>query len=115
VLLLPGTVCLTVWYVVSLFIVAALHRPGLTTVIQGTAMLAGLPLYWVAVGAWGMTGAAIVSSSIYSCVLVAGVLVFRHHRSDKATRLLPRAADAREAWAMLRDVLARSPWRARHA
>jgi hypothetical protein len=78
-------------------------------------MLAGLPLYWVAVGAWGMTGAAIVSSSIYCSVLAAGVLVFRHHRSNTATRLLPGAGDAREAWAMVRDVLARSPWKTRHA
>lgn len=115
VLLLPGTVCLTVWYVVSLFIIAALHRPGLTTAIQGSAMLAGLPLYWVAVGAWGMTGAAIVSTAIYSSVLAAGVVTFRRNRSPSGTRLLPGLADARDAREMVRRALARTPWRMKHA
>jgi O-antigen/teichoic acid export membrane protein len=115
VLLLPGTVCLTVWYVVSLFIIAALHRPGLTTAIQGSAMLAGLPLYWVAVGAWGMTGAAIVSTAIYSSVLAAGVVTFRRNRSRSGTGLLPGRADARDAREMVRRALARTPWRMGHA
>jgi O-antigen/teichoic acid export membrane protein len=115
VLLLPGTVCLTIWYVVSLFIVAALHRPGATTVIQGTALLAGVPLYWLAVGEWGMTGAAVVSSCIYSAVLTAGVVLFRRSRSSPTAHLLPRSADVRMVWGKAQEVLARAPWRTRHA
>jgi O-antigen/teichoic acid export membrane protein len=115
VLLLPGTVCLTIWYAVGLFIVAALHRPGTTTVIQGSALLIALPLYWFAVGEWGMTGAAIVSSATYCSVLAAGVSIFLRHRSSPTARLVPGAQDVRELVALARTALARSTWRARHA
>jgi O-antigen/teichoic acid export membrane protein len=107
VLLLPGTAALTVWYVLGLFIVAALERPGMTTAIQGSAMLISLPLYWVAVSEWGMTGAAIVSSSIYVGVLTAGVLIFRRYRSGPSASLVPRREDVRQSVAFARDALSR--------
>jgi O-antigen/teichoic acid export membrane protein len=114
VLLLPGTAALTLYYVLGLFIVAALERPTLTTAVQGIALLVSLPLYWVAVGEWEMTGAAIVSSTVYGSVLAAGVLIFRRYRSSAAARLLPHAEDVRQARAMIGDALARSG-RLRHA
>jgi O-antigen/teichoic acid export membrane protein len=107
VLLLPGTAALTIWYVLGLFIVAALERPGVTTMIQGGAMLISLPLYWIAVGEWGMTGAAIVSSGIYISVLTAGVLIFRRHRSGPGAHLSPRGEDVRQSLAFARDALSR--------
>jgi O-antigen/teichoic acid export membrane protein len=115
VLLLPGTVCLTIWYVMGLFIVAALHRPGITTVIQGAALLVSLPLYWIAVGEAGMTGAAIVSSATYSSVMAAGILVFVRQRRSAAARLVPGMADVRQARRLAGSALAQIPWRARHA
>ncbi len=73
VILLPGTVCLTLWYVLSLYILSSLRRPGTTTVIQGTGLLIALPLYWLAVKHWGYNGAAVVSTVIYSGVFAAGL------------------------------------------
>ena len=52
-ILLPGAVCLTIWYVLSLYIMSSLHRPGTTTLIQGLGFLISAPLYWIAVGEVG--------------------------------------------------------------
>ncbi len=108
VLLLPGTVCLTVWYLISLHLVAALHRPLTTTVIQGVAMLLSLPLYYVAVRGWGMSGAALVSSSVYIGVMIAGVVLFTRATHITARRLLPGRQDAAELRTVVSDA-----WRAR--
>lgn len=109
-LLLPGTVCLTVWYLVSLHLIAALHRPLATTIIQGTAMLASLPLYYFAVRESGMSGAAIVSSAVYAGVMVAGIVLFTRATHITARRLLPGRQDAAELRAIVGDA-----WRARGA
>ncbi len=93
VLLLPGAVALTVWYLLSLYIIAALERPTVTTVIQLTGMLASLPLYWAAVGEWGMSGAAIVSSLVYIGVMVAGLVIFVRASGIGPRALLPGVAD----------------------
>ena len=92
-LLLPGTVCLTVWHVTSLFIVSALGRPGTTTLIQGGALLVSFPLYYFAVREAGMTGAAIVSSAVYSSVLAMGLVVFVRNSPVAPRDLLPRRTD----------------------
>ena len=108
VLLLPGTVCLTVWYLVSLHLIAALERPLATTTIQGVAMLISLPLYYVAVREWHMTGAAIVSSAVYISVMIAGIVVFTRATHVRARRLLPGRQDAAELRAIVHDA-----WRSR--
>ena len=115
ILLLPGTIALTLWYVLGLYLVAALERPGLTTGIQASAMLVSLPLYWLAVREWGMTGAAVVSSAIYGSVMLLGAIVFYRHRIPDGTGLIPRRRDVREAVAMVRRAARRTYARARHA
>jgi O-antigen/teichoic acid export membrane protein len=102
VLLLPGTVCLTLWHVLSLHLIAALERPGLTTIIQGTALLISLPAYYVAVSASGMTGAALVSSGIYVGVFLTGLGIFLRGARVEARSLVPGRADVR----LLRDLAA---------
>lgn len=93
VMLLPGTVALTLWYVVSLFIVSSLHRPGTTTVIQASALMVSLPLYYFAIAAWGMAGAAAVSSFVYLSVLAMGLTVLFRSSGTRPAELLPRASD----------------------
>lgn len=110
VLLLPGTVCLTVWYLVSLHVIAALHRPLATTVIQGVAMLISLPLYYLAVRHWGMSGAAVVSSGVYAGVMTGGVVVFLRATHIRALQLLPRRQDAEDVRAIVAET-----WRARRS
>jgi O-antigen/teichoic acid export membrane protein len=105
-LLLPGTVALTLWYIVSLYIVSALGRPGTTTIIQGIALAAAVPLYYVAVGRWGMAGAATASSAVYMAVLVAGLAVFVRSSGAPARILLPRRADVVELVGVVRRVAA---------
>ena len=102
VLLLPGTVCLTLWYVVSLYLVAALGRPGLTTVIQASALVLSIPMYYVAVERWGMNGAAVVSSGVYGFVLVAGIAALLTFSPVRLTAIFPRGDDARLVWRTLR-------------
>ncbi|MBN1528514.1 MAG: oligosaccharide flippase family protein [Thermoleophilaceae bacterium] len=95
VLLLPGTICLALWYVVGLYIVSSLRRPGTTTLIQGGALLASLPLYYFAIKAWEMTGGAIVSSATYVSVLACGVAVLVANSGVRVRQLVPGPADLR--------------------
>jgi O-antigen/teichoic acid export membrane protein len=106
-LLLPGTVCLTLWAVTSLFIISALERPGITTLIQGSALLLSLPLYYVAVREGEMTGAAIVSSAVYAGVLLAAVIVLLRNSTLSARDLLPRGEDVGLLGQAFRDALGR--------
>ncbi|MDQ3648097.1 MAG: oligosaccharide flippase family protein [Actinomycetota bacterium] len=108
-LLLPGTVCLTVWHVTSLFIVSALRRPGTTTLIQGGALLVSLPLYYLAVREASMTGAAIVSSVVYASVLAMGLAVFVRNSPVSPRELLPHRGDLSEAVAALRGSMEGRP------
>jgi O-antigen/teichoic acid export membrane protein len=94
VLLLPGTVALTCWYLISLYIISSLRRPGTTTLIQAGALLASLPLYYLAVREWEMTGAAVVSSGVYMSVLLLGVAVLCGSSTVRPAELLPRPSDA---------------------
>ena len=94
-ILLPGTVCLTIWYVLSLYIISSLRRPGATTVIQGVALLVSAPLYWVAVRQWGYNGAAVVSSVIYAAVGVASVAILANSPHVRLGQLRPTSADVR--------------------
>jgi O-antigen/teichoic acid export membrane protein len=107
-LLLPGTVALTLWYVVSLYIVSTLHRPGTTTVIQGSALLVSLPLYYLAVREWEMTGAAVVSSIVYLSVFLMGVVVLLRSSATRAVDLLPRRSDPALLVTLARSALDRS-------
>jgi O-antigen/teichoic acid export membrane protein len=95
ILLLPGTVCLALWYVVGLYIVSSLRRPGTTTLIQGGALLASLPLYYFAIRAWEMTGGAIVSSATYISVLACGAAILVTNSGVRPRELVPGAADLR--------------------
>jgi O-antigen/teichoic acid export membrane protein len=115
ILLLPGTVCLTVWYVLGLYIIAALHQPGRTTIIQGAALLVSLPLYYLAVRAWGMNGAAIVSSGVYGAVMLAGLWIFLHRTSCGLRALVPGPGDVRRAWGLARRALGRPATQTTHA
>ncbi len=101
-LLLPGTVALTCWYVVSLYIIIVLQRPGATTLIQGGVLLASLPLYYLAVREWEMTGAAVVSSGVYLSVFLLGFAVLRASSSVRLGDLRPRAGDVRRVLAFAR-------------
>ncbi|HET6547461.1 MAG TPA: hypothetical protein VFG79_03315, partial [Solirubrobacter sp.] len=74
-----------------------------------------LPLYWIAVGEAGMTGAAIVSSATYGSVMLAGIVVFVRQRRSAAARLVPGMAAVRQARRLAGSALAQIPWRARHA
>lgn len=104
-LLLPGTVALTCWYVTSLYIVITLRRPGTTTLIQGGVLLASLPLYYLAVRSWGMTGAAVVSSCVYIAVFLLGLTILRSTSSVRLRELRPRLDDARRVLAFARASL----------
>lgn len=104
-LLLPGTAALTLWYIVSLYIVSALGRPGTTTIIQGVALVAAAPLYLVAIDWWQMTGAAIASSLVYISVLVAGLAVLVHESGTSTWTLLPRRADLVEMASVVRRLV----------
>jgi O-antigen/teichoic acid export membrane protein len=94
VLLLPGTVALTCWYLIALYIISTLRRPGTTTLIQAGALLVSLPLYYVAVREWEMTGAAVVSSAVYVSVMAMGAVVLCRSSAVRPLELLPRPADA---------------------
>lgn len=104
-LLLPGTVALTCWFVASFYIVITLQRPGLTTLIQGGVLLASLPLYYLAVREWEMTGAAIVSSGVYLTVFALGVAVLRGTSSVRLGDLRPGLEDVRRVVAFGRGAL----------
>ena len=95
ILLLPGTICLALWYVVGLYIVSSLRRPGTTTLIQGGALLLSLPLYYFAIKAWEMTGGAIVSSATYIFVLACGTAILVANSGVRPRDLVPRATDLR--------------------
>ena len=107
VILLPGTIAIVCWTFVSLFIISALRRPGTTTLIQGGALLVSLPLYYLAVDAWEMTGAATVSSAIYLAVLGAGVAVVLRNTELRLRDLIPRAGEPARLIALLRTSVSR--------
>lgn len=94
-LLIPGTVCLVLWYLVSLYIVTGLGRPGLTTFIQAGAVAVSIPLYYFAVRSHQMIGAAVASSIVYGLLLAVGVIVFLRTTGLSIRLLWPRAADLR--------------------
>jgi O-antigen/teichoic acid export membrane protein len=100
-ILLPGTVCLTLWYVLGLFIMSALHRPGTTTLIQGAGLIVAAPLYWLAVHHWGMSGAAVVSTLVYVGVFGGGVVVLIRTPWVSLAQLCPRVDDVRRVAGLL--------------
>lgn len=108
VILLPGTVALTLWYVVSLYIVSTLHRPGTTTLIQGSALVVSAPLYYLAVREWEMTGAAAVSSLVYLSVFAMGLIVLLRSSETRIVDLLPRPSDPARLVTLARSALNRS-------
>jgi O-antigen/teichoic acid export membrane protein len=102
VLLLPGTVALTLWYPVNLFIVSNLRRPGTTTIIMGGALVASLPLYYWLIVWLDMAGAAIASSVVYVSVLAGSVGVLLRATTLGPRDLVPRRADAAQVLAVAR-------------
>lgn len=110
-LLLPGTVSLTLWYPVSLFILSTLRRPGTTTAIQGAALIAGLPLYYVAIVEWEMTGAALASSVVYISVLTMGLCVLLRNSRLRVRDLLPGGVELRRLAELSRSAV----WRGARA
>ena len=107
VILLPGTIALVCWHFMSLYIVAALRRPGTTTVIQGVALAMSLPLYWFAVKEAEMTGAAIVSAGTYLVLFAAGAWVFLRNSGLPFRELVPGRGEAARIARSLRAALAR--------
>lgn len=105
ILLLPGTICLTVWYLLSLFLVVAARRPGLTTILQAGALAVSIPLYAVSVSSWGMTGGAVVSSAVYGVLMSAGAIAFVHLTQAEWRSLVPRLSDVTTAVAASRRVI----------
>jgi O-antigen/teichoic acid export membrane protein len=108
-ILLPGTVCLTLWYVLSLYITSTLQRPGMATIIQGLGFLVSAPLYWLAVERWGINGAAVVSTATYSGVFAGGLAFFLRSTRVSWTRLVPRWADVRQMAGLVRRALVTLP------
>jgi O-antigen/teichoic acid export membrane protein len=106
-LLLPGTVCLTVWYIVSLNLISSLHRPGTTSLIQLGGLAVSLPLYLWAVDHFKMTGAALVSTGVYALVMTVGIVVLVRATRTAATDLIPRPADVRAVRDLVRPALSR--------
>ena len=92
-ILLPGIVCLTLWYVIGLYIMSSLHRPGTTTVIQGLALIVAIPLYWLAIHQWGFNGAAAVSTLVYTSVFLAGAWSLVRSPYVTPRQLIPGRAD----------------------
>ena len=105
VLLLPGTVSLTLWAPVSLLIISNLRRPGTTAIIMGSALLASLPLYYWMILWLDMSGAAIASSIVYMSVLAGGVAVMTRATSVDLADLAPRRADVGQVVAIGRSAL----------
>ena len=105
-ILLPGTICLTIWSVLSLYIVSSLHRPGLTTLIQGAALIVSVPLYWLAVRDWGYNGAAVVSTLVYAGLLAAGMAILLRSPHVSWRQLRPTAHDVRHMRDLARAALA---------
>jgi|SRR5215211_4653193 len=106
-LLLPGTVCLALWFPLSLFIVSSLRRPGTTTLLMSAAMLVSFPLYYLMIGSWGMTGAAIASSLVYSLLFALGVAAVVRSTDVGPADLLPRRADLTRLVGFVRTSLGR--------
>jgi O-antigen/teichoic acid export membrane protein len=106
-ILLPGIVCLTLWYVIGLYIMSSLHRPGLTTVIQGFALIVAVPLYWLAIHQWGFNGAAAVSTLVYAAVFVAGICSLIRSPYVTWRQLIPGRADARRIIVLGRQGMAK--------
>jgi O-antigen/teichoic acid export membrane protein len=99
-ILLPGIVCLTLWYVIGLYIMSSLHRPGRTTVIQGLALIVAIPLYWLAIHQWGFNGAAAVSTLVYASVFLAGAWFLVRSPYVTWRQLIPGRADLRRVLAL---------------
>jgi O-antigen/teichoic acid export membrane protein len=108
-ILVPGTICLVLWSLLSLYIVTALRRPGLATAIQLSALALSLPLYYLGVRFFEMTGAAAASTVVYGIVLVAGIGVFARTSKLGAGALRPRRDDVQAVYALA------SSLRRRHA
>ena len=106
-ILLPGIVCLTLWYVIGLYIMSSLHSPGRTTVIQGLGLIVALPLYWVAIHQWGFNGAAAVSTLVYAAVFFAGVWSLLRSPYVTWRQLIPGRADVRRVLALGRQGVAK--------
>jgi O-antigen/teichoic acid export membrane protein len=104
-LLLPGTIALTLWYVLGLFVITALGRPGTTTLIQGVGLAASMPLYALAIPRWGLEGAAGASTVVYVLVLALGATVFVRAGAEMRS-LVPRLRDARDLLAIRHAVRA---------
>jgi O-antigen/teichoic acid export membrane protein len=92
-LLLPGTVALTIWLTVSLYILSSLRRPATTTALQAGALAVSVPLYLALIGAAGMNGAAVASSIVYTGLLAAGLTVVLRSSELRAAELIPRPGD----------------------
>jgi O-antigen/teichoic acid export membrane protein len=105
VLLLPGAVCLAVWYVLALFVISGLRRPGLTSAAQSCVFALSAPAYYFAIHAWGITGAAVVSSVAYAMVLAFGLAIYTRSTGVPARRLFPRKRDVQHTMSLLLDLL----------
>jgi O-antigen/teichoic acid export membrane protein len=110
-ILLPGAVCLTIWYVLALYIMSSLRRPGMTTIIQGTGLLVALPLYWWTVRQWGYNGAAVASTLVYAGVFAAGLAVLLRSPHVGWRQLRPTLHDVRHMRDLARAGLAALPGR----
>lgn len=94
-ILVPGAVCLVLWYLVSLYIITGLRSPGVTTLIQLVALAISVPIYYFAIRSYQMSGAAAASSLVYGLVLCAGIAVFLRRSGLGLGSLRPRRDDAR--------------------
>lgn len=107
-IMLPGTIALSLWSVLALYMASALRRPGLSTAIQVAAFVVSLPLYHFAIGEAGMTGAAAVSSLVYGSVFVAGCVVLLRTSDVGLRDLAPGREELLRVAALIRDLLSRS-------
>jgi hypothetical protein len=61
------------------------------------AFAIGTPLYYLGVRAWGITGAAIISTILYALVLTLGLGIYTRLTGVALRRLVPGKRDVGEA------------------
>ena len=94
-LLLLGSGILPIWGMVGLFLISQVHAAWTTTVLQVSAAVAAVSLYWALVPVFGITGAAIGSAVAYTALPLAGVLVVVRRAGIAPAEFVPRPGDVR--------------------
>ena len=97
-LLLPGIVFGSAFRILNKFF-GATGKPWLITLSQLTALAFALVAYWVMIQSFGIFGAAISSTVVYSIATIAALRLFGKNYDGSVTDLLSGFSPARDvAW-----------------